>query len=487
MFSSTPSQLFTNMSHSSALADIQSPTTQAKSSKAVLAALRTLQDKIRRLEADRAEALREASDVRAQLNQQEIEAEQLKQRDVSVAQKNLVDARSAFDRLVSEKTELDIKIARMDDRNKEAQRMSSDLSEKIRSIEQKKQEGAAKLQELETNHRHLEAQIQHVHEKEKELEQTIAWETKRHEDEMSGINSDLKSLQVELSKAVSEKHFHDAKLLELDELVGQLLAVNGALVAQLTGKPSPKSSAAAAINNQANRESAVSTPISQARPAPQKSVVVPRVAFEKTRATELGKREKFVDKNVEKRLGNKSSTSALKGKAQNLKEMHSMYTDIVRDIDMNDSLGDDDDDQDDDGNEQDEKEEMRSTRFSSDHMGEVSLPSTVHDLVRKAAQLNSEVAALQEKSRSTVHAAPPPPPQVSQAPIRSWSHTGEDQDLQKAISSLEQEFKVLDREYAHVIGKDGAFNAQATDELLDVIEKMHKKGVQLRNLRSPDK
>ena len=133
-----------------------SPGAQASSSKAVLAALRTLQDKIRRMEAERTDALRESAELRGQLHAAEVESEQLKRHDNSIAQKNLADARSAYDRLVSEKTELEIRIARMDDRNKEAQLTSEDLSIKIRQVEENNQTAAIRTKQLEAHHRHLE-------------------------------------------------------------------------------------------------------------------------------------------------------------------------------------------------------------------------------------------------------------------------------------------------------------------------------------------
>lgn len=361
--------------------EVASPGSQATSSKAVLAALRTLQDKIRRLEAERVDALHEASELRQQLKNQEIESEQLRQRDNGVAQKNIADARMAYDRLVEAKTELDTRIARTDDRNKEAQRLSEELTNKIRTIETDKQSAAIKVSELEAARRNLETQIQHVQQKERDLAQTIAWETKRHEDEMSSINGNLHALQDDLTAACHEKNAHDAKLAELDMLVGQLLAVNEALVAQLTGKPkgsSPKSAATFApssatstrrrltqqsLTSSAPASSASASSSSFSQRKPRGPVFVPRVAYEKTASTQRGERAKYVDESAARRMYQSGSrrSGQVAGHAQDLKEMHKMYSDIVRDMDMSDSQ-DDDEDEDEDVDEDDDEEEYDDDR-----------------------------------------------------------------------------------------------------------------------------
>ena len=65
------------------------------SSKAVLAALRALQDKIRRLETERAQALDECNHLRNQIRSQEMESEHVKQRDTLNNQKTLLEAKAA--------------------------------------------------------------------------------------------------------------------------------------------------------------------------------------------------------------------------------------------------------------------------------------------------------------------------------------------------------------------------------------------------------
>lgn len=139
----------------------------ASSSKAVLAALRALQDKIRRLEAERAQALDETSQLRHQLQSQEVEFEHAKQRDNMNSTKSLQDARSAYDRLLSEKTELEIRAARLEERNRDSRETAEELQSRIRSLEEEKYHGNQKLKDLESQHVHLEQQIEIAQRKEK--------------------------------------------------------------------------------------------------------------------------------------------------------------------------------------------------------------------------------------------------------------------------------------------------------------------------------
>jgi len=216
----------------------ESSQSSASSSKAVLAALRSLQDKIRRLESERSQALSEATELRSQIKIQEQEQEHLKQRENLAAQKSLAEARTTHDRLLTEKTEMEVRVARMEDRNRECHSTAEELQTKMRSLEEEKTRSMLGIKDLESQHRLLEGQIQSMQQKENDLAQTMVHETKRHEEEMSSLSHRLQQLQDELQSACQTKGSHDMKLQELDQLVGQLLALNESFVRQLTGRES---------------------------------------------------------------------------------------------------------------------------------------------------------------------------------------------------------------------------------------------------------
>ena len=210
----------------------------ASSSKAVLAALRALQDKIRRLETERAQALDECGQLRHQMKNQEIETEHLRQREALTAQKALHELRSAYEKVLTEKTEQDVRFAKIEDRNREEQRLVEELRGKIRTLEDEKHQGLLTIKDLEAEKLHSQSQNVLFQQKEKDLGQTILWETKRHEEDMDVLGNKLRTLQSDLSSATQDKTIAETKVLELDQLVSQLLSVNESLVTRLSGKSS---------------------------------------------------------------------------------------------------------------------------------------------------------------------------------------------------------------------------------------------------------
>jgi chromosome segregation ATPase len=136
------------------------------SSKAVLAALRALQDKIRRLEAERSQALDEAAQLRHQLKNQEVEAEHTKQREQLAAQKGLHEVRAAYERLLTDKSELEVRLSKFEEKNKVAQSHIDDLQAKIRVLEDEKHAGEMKLKDLDHQRAQTEAQIRLAQQKE---------------------------------------------------------------------------------------------------------------------------------------------------------------------------------------------------------------------------------------------------------------------------------------------------------------------------------
>ena len=211
------------------------PTTSTTSSKAVLSALRALQDKIRRLETEKAQALEETAHLRQSFTSLQADADQLRARDDAIAQRNIMEAKGNYDRLLAEKTDLEVRVKRAEERKSDIQRTHDELKEKIRTTLDEKHASLNKVKEVESHITHLETQLGHLHKKESELGETLTWEVKKHENDMDGLNSRLTTLQEELLTVVKEKSVHDTKMAELDQLVGQLLTINESLVAKLTG------------------------------------------------------------------------------------------------------------------------------------------------------------------------------------------------------------------------------------------------------------
>ena len=132
----------------------------ASSSKAVLAALRALQDKIRRLEQERSQALDDATQLRHQLQAQEVEFENSKKRESLITTKSVQETRHELDRIITEKTELEIRMAKLEEKNRESRDHADDLKKRIILLEEEKYQASMKLKDFETDQSTLEHQIE---------------------------------------------------------------------------------------------------------------------------------------------------------------------------------------------------------------------------------------------------------------------------------------------------------------------------------------
>jgi myosin heavy subunit len=141
----------------------------ASSSKAVLAALRALQDKIRRLESEKAQALDDAAQLRTQLKSLEIENDHTRERDALHSQKLLQDARMAYEKVLSEKTDMENRLRTLD---KQLEKVTSDLNSAVnenKDLEVSKRSGSEKLQQLENQILEMELKLQESMQKEQGL------------------------------------------------------------------------------------------------------------------------------------------------------------------------------------------------------------------------------------------------------------------------------------------------------------------------------
>ena len=206
------------------------------SSKAVLSALKALQEKIRRLESERSRALEEAAQIRTQMKTLEIEASHAKQREGLSLQKGLQDARAAYDRLLTEKTELEIRLNNVENKNREAAVLVEEQLKQNRALEADKHAAMLRVKDLESTHSQLESQMHSSQLKEKDLMNTLTFEHQKHQEEIQRLSSRLTSLQDEHTRITRSKQAHDNKISELDSLVANLVNINEALVAQLSGK-----------------------------------------------------------------------------------------------------------------------------------------------------------------------------------------------------------------------------------------------------------
>lgn len=366
---------------------------------------------------------------------------------------------------------------------------------------------------------------------------TLIWETKHHEEEVTLLNHRVSSLQEELTKISHDKGALDGRIVELDQLVGQLLALNESLVAQLSGKPWRALTPSVPSTKKAKKVTSKKTSASSTASAP-------RVASLST-----------VSADISRSLAKKPATKHVDvNDIDQLKSLHKAYAKMASSLTRSHSPS---------------KSPSRAGRkASSSHhdLSEMSHSAASLGTSRGSTRLSrkkkstaassssSSYAAAEETSRSTTPLSSShttsvriPKPNVSfdasqldasslghGAPSRNYLTTQQidlsqlrtpaapssssssspsylaspssparaappAEDLRAMINSLEDEFSDLNRQYRRLLSNVSAassdvpesLNEQSIDaraqEIVKVIQKLHEKGEQLRVLKSPTK
>lgn len=284
----------------------------------------------------------------------------------------------------------------------------------------------------------------------------MIFETKRHEEELYTLGQRTESLQIDLANLCDDKAASDNKLHELDQLIGQLLSVNEALVAQLSGK---------------SLQSIVSkSKLIKKRPssAPKKSVV-PNVATHSTVSFNESRASKYDTRRQNQMVPVRTD------EIQQLQALHKMYKNKVSDL-----TGDK------------KKKIIKKATNNTELMVKTGgvkhttrLGKKKNDLKNKSEETNyikipTQTVSFDSLLKSTENNSPVI--EFKKSPVKDY-------DLQGVIASLESEFDSLNRQYRLLLSdvQSNSDRAPEADELVEVIQKLHKKGEQLRNLKSPIK
>lgn len=493
-----------------------SNTSNASSSKAVLAALRALQDKIRRLEAERSQALDETSTLRNQLKNSEIESSHVREKEKFATERILQEARGAYEKIKHEKEDLEHKLMSIEAKNKDCHATTEDLKFKIQKLEEEKSMAELYQKDACNEKAQLENQLQQLMQRENELSQTMLWESKRHEEEVASLNTKIANLKHDLSSATQEKSSNSTTMTELDQLVGQLLTVNEQLVAKLSGKPVTITATTTGKKTKKSTKSA------------HANNIIPRAAYVTTAATEAGRAPK-----VYGRAGLVAQAKA--AEVEHLTQLHNMFAKMAKGITKKRATK----------TEKVEKNvnistSTKKTRLSKRRAGstsaddsrvvtKVTTPSPAKTTRRHSASpvVSNHASSNSHSNSRSVYI--PAPSILHSSP--SYSNTNKNDssnsilnsngsrkssgtpsnnqsDLNDVINSLEAEFDSLNNQYSYLLSsvkqtssdsnsKSGYDSVRSSadvggsekaEELVNVIHQLHRKGEQLRQLKnSPSK
>lgn len=331
------------------------------------------------------------------------------------------------------------------------------------------------------------------------------WETKKHEEEISSLHSRTRHLQVDLTEASREKGELDAKVIELDGLVAQLLSLNETLVAQLSGRPF-KATLLSTLNSSSGKKK-------------KKKVVEkpPKVAQVSTVAAEASKTTKFT-RPASQLIPVKST------EVEQLKAMHKLYATMAKSLRSSSPSKET-------GKMQTRMKKKKATISVDDnhlhYSTSMATPSTTNRTSHSAQDSAAKREVRMPKANVTFdsdggegdhgthdHTYMSDRASRESSPMRisrvdsghsgyySVSSTSSNaKDLQAVISSLEEEFDSLNRQYRRLLTNVQASNSVSSsnehdlltsegiqaqaEEIVNVIQKLHNKGEQLRMLKSP--
>jgi hypothetical protein len=317
-------------------------------------------------------------------------------------------------------------------------------------------------------------------------------------------------LQVELSEASQEKGLLDTKLVELDQLVAQLLSLNESLVLQLSGRPLKGGLLSSALKGKLKK-----------RKDKEKA---PRAAALSTAASDGNKTTKYLARPNSQLIPVKSND------VEQMKAMHKMFASMAKSLrkSNNSSHLKSRPSPSQSQSQSQSQSGKKSSVFSSHSVGSAGSDENGRAATRMSRKKSSRASSDEDASSHPSSRPHPrevrlPKPTVtfdaSDGELAETSYLGmsssergrsppsrstasSSKDMQTVIASLEDEFDGLNRQYRRLLTDVQASNtvtggsveqdvlsaehiqAQA-EEIVNVIQKLHQKGEQLRMLKSP--
>ncbi|GMH98875.1 hypothetical protein TrLO_g14201 [Triparma laevis f. longispina] len=197
---------------------------------AVLAAFKALQDRIRTLDHDRAEAASRAAQLRSELANREQDSVSQREDFANEEIDKLEMSRRDYDRLLTSKHQCEIDLARNEERRKAAS--SSTNLEKNRGEDYRAEKAACegKVALLRQRNAGLEREIDGGKENLKRLQNVVAEVESDGESRISALSKQLQHVKASISDEDVLAHEMDAKLVRQEEFLKSVMSINEALV-----------------------------------------------------------------------------------------------------------------------------------------------------------------------------------------------------------------------------------------------------------------
>ena len=202
-------------------------------SKAVLAALQALQDKIRRVEAERTCAQEEVVQCNNKLLAKDVEMAALSQ---AAATEHEVQMKNVYAKVseVEEKLRQELEqIGSLTQQLRAAKDRNSLLEDKIALQGEQLTSLRARLEEETIEH-------QRSIQKNQEVAQTVVWESTRHEDEKVQMQKQMHEMEAQATRSRYECDALISRTRELDALTQKLIKANAGLIRESSQRGKPK-------------------------------------------------------------------------------------------------------------------------------------------------------------------------------------------------------------------------------------------------------
>jgi hypothetical protein len=376
------------------------------------------------------------------------------------------------------------------------------------------------------------------------MAQSLVWENRRHDDEMTALQQRLSKTQDELALYTQDKNGLEIKVAELDQLVSQLLVLNESLVSQLSGRPSKASKSSSSStkkktivkkSSKSNGSGGVNKDVSTAAKALlESSLKTDNVDQLKAMHKMYASMAKTMirSESPKKKLGTKSTPSSRTSSPAKGRDTRMSRKKTTLDTSANNSKGYSNSNDDfgvsgisavsslnnnfsnSNSNSMTRREvripkpgvtfdqsydsDYQTTRsYHSDHEDEFATRRDFQDFL--STRHPPSTSPMPTSTTSTSRSSMMTPNSTGLRQSFNGSSSNQKSDLQAMISSLESEFDSLNSEYRQLLHNVSASSSvipastsaesiqQQAEEIVNVIQKLHEKGEQLRQLKSPIK
>ncbi|CAM9321629.1 unnamed protein product [Chrysoparadoxa australica] len=219
----------------------------AHSSKAVLSALRALQDKVRKLEQERDKAKVECRLLEQRLTAQQASHDTSMQREVMASRERQTAARLAYERLAADKSNVDVRLAKAEEKRHELRHQLEALERAQLGSEASRKAAEAQTDLLRSRVVALEAELKALADEETQGQLHVREVKQRQTVEVEEVMESIRHMEATVAEERSARHEAEAKLADassskakLEAFLHGVLQVNEALVTESRGGKSAK-------------------------------------------------------------------------------------------------------------------------------------------------------------------------------------------------------------------------------------------------------